>query len=318
MTASAPASSVTRDLSLVAALVTMVFWASAFVGIRAVGDTFSPGSMALGRLLVGALTLTVFVAWQRARSGPSGPLPRGRTLAFIVGYGVLWFGGYNVALNAGEQQVDAGTAALLVTTAPILVAVMAGLFMGEGFPRQLVVGITIAFGGVALIAVGSRSGSDPSTDLAGVALCGLAAVLYALGVVLQKNALRTAGALPATWLGCLVGVATCLPFTPQLLDELGDAPADAILGVAYLGVFPTAVAFTTWAYALSRIGAGPAAATSYLVPAMAIGMSWSLLGETPTALGLLGGAICLAGVGVTRLRRRPARTVTEPEPACVS
>ena len=65
--------------------------------------------------------------------------------------GVGWFGVYNVALNAAEHHLDAGTTAMLVNVGPILIAVFAGLFLGEGFPRWLVVGITVAFAGVVVI-----------------------------------------------------------------------------------------------------------------------------------------------------------------------
>ncbi len=70
--------------------------------------------------------------------------------------------------------------------------------------------------------------------------------------------------------------------------------------VVYLSVFPTAVAFTTWAYALSRTTAGRMGATTYLVPPLAVLMGWMVLGEVPPALALLGGALCLVGVAVSR------------------
>ena len=68
---------------------------------------------------------------------------------------------------------------------------------------------------------------------------------------------------------------------------------------------PTAIAFTTWAYALARTTAGRLSATTYLVPALSILLGWALLGETPPALAFAGGTICLAGVTVSR--RRVAR-----------
>ncbi|MGH1564191.1 DMT family transporter [Mumia sp. DW29H23] len=291
---------VKRDLSFAALGLTVLLWASAFVGIRAVGETYSPGALSLGRLAVAALALSVLLV-PRQLSARREPLPRGRTAWLILGYGALWFGGYNVALNAGERHVDAGTAAMLVQLGPILIAVIAGAFLGEGFPRTLVIGLAIGFSGVTLIALG---GDGSGNDLVGVVLCVLAAVLYAAGVLLQKPVMGSVSPLLVTWLGCVIGVVTCLPFAGQLVEETRDASASAILGVVYLGLFPTALAFTTWAYALRRVGAGPASATTYLVPAIAIGLSWLFLDEVPTALGFAGGVLCLLGVAVTRLRRR--------------
>jgi drug/metabolite transporter (DMT)-like permease len=78
-----------------------------------------------------------------------------------------------------------------------------------------------------------------------------------------------------------------------------------------MGLFPTAIAFLTWSYALSRTSAGRLATSSYVVPALAVLLSWLLLGEVPVPLAFVGGALCLAGVAVTRLPARPKSTKDE-------
>jgi drug/metabolite transporter (DMT)-like permease len=289
-------------------VVTVVLWASAFVGIRAIGPSFSPGSLTLGRLVVAAVVLGALVLPQLRKSRK---LPQGGEWWPILAYGVMWFGGYNVALNAAEHLLDAGTSAMLINVSPILIAVMAGIVLKEGFPRWLIIGSMVAFGGVAVIALGSGgsgpgAGQRPTADVAGVLLCLLAAVLAAVSVIVQKPVLRKFPAAQATWFGIMVGAVCCLPFAGQLVSELQAAPLPATLGLVYLGVFPTAIAFTTWAYALSLIDAGKLAATTYLVPGTTIVISWLVLGEVPTFWGLAGGAVCLVGVGLTR-RRSPAK-----------
>jgi drug/metabolite transporter (DMT)-like permease len=89
--------------------------------------------------------------------------------------------------------------------------------------------------------------------------------------------------------------------------------------VVYLGAFPTAIGFTTWAYALARTSAGRLGATTYLVPPVAILLSWLLLGETPAGLALLGGLLCIGGVYVTRRAPRvPAARAPVEEVATAS
>ena len=297
-----------NNLAVVAAIVTVLLWASSFVVIRFVGETLSPGAMAFTRLAAGAVVLVVIALRYRR------PVPRGRALGLVIGYGLLWFAAYTVLLNWAEQHLDAGTAALLVNFAPILVAVFAGLFMGEGFPKPLVIGILIAFAGVLLIALGGSGGSH--NDELGIILGLITAVLYAAGVLMQKVALRTVDAVTATWVGCLAGLLATVPFAPQAIDELADASAGAITGVIFLGVGPTAIAFLTWAYALTRTDAGKMAATTLAVPAIAIGLSWIFLGEVPTPLGLVGGAMALTGVAISR--RRSRKPVDVPEPVATS
>jgi drug/metabolite transporter (DMT)-like permease len=169
----------------------------------------------------------------------------------------------------------------------------------------LLAGVAVAFGGVVLIGVSVSSTAD--ADPWGVVLCIVAAIAYAIGVVAQKPLLKDASGLHVTWLACVIGTVTCLPFIPALLDDLATASPSTIGWMVYLGVMPTALGFITWAYALARSTAGRLAAATYLVPPVAIIMGWLLLSETPPALALLGGAICLTGVYIARrVRRTPA------------
>ncbi|MCW2570231.1 MAG: protein of unknown function transrane [Frankiales bacterium] len=279
-------------LPLAAALVTIVLWASAFVAIRHVGHVVSPGPLTLGRLLVGSLVLGLVMLTRRR------PLPARRFWPRLVICGVLWFGLYSVALNAAERRIDAGTASMLVNVGPVFIAVMAGLFLGEGFPRRLLVGTAVSLAGVVVIGVATSGGGG--ADAVGVALCLLAAASYSIAMVAQKPLLVDLPGLQVTWLACTVGAVVCLPFGPALVRELDGADASVWWWVVYLGAFPTALGFTTWAYALARTSAGRLGATTYLVPPVAILLSWLLLGETPAGLALLGGLLCIGGVYVTR------------------
>ncbi|XVQ13673.1 DMT family transporter [Spirillospora sp. CA-255316] len=293
-------------LAVAAASVTVVLWASAFVAIRSAGEDYSPGALALGRLLAGTVTLAVICAVRRAGWPPRAAWPG------IAASGVLWFGLYMVALNWGEQQVDAGTAAMVVNIGPLLIALLGGWLLKEGFPRGLLAGMAVSFAGAAVVGI-SMSGEGRSPVL-GVLLCLVAAVTYAAGVVSQKPALRHASALQVTTFGCAIGAVACLPFAGRLAGEAADASAGATLNMIYLGVFPTALAFTTWAYALARTSAGKMGATTYAVPALVVLMSWALLGEVPGALTLAGGLLCLAGVAVSRRRDRPKVKISDESP----
>ena len=299
--------------AIVAALVTVTLWASAFVGIRAVIDDFSPGSLAVGRLLVGSVALGILVVARGFRR------PARRDLLFIVASGLLWFALYNLALNEAERNLDAGTAAMLVNTGPIFLALFAGLFLGEGFPPRLLVGVGIAFVGTALIGLASSAAPAVAGNFGwGMLLCIVAAVAYAAGVTLQKPVLRSVPALTVTWLACVTGMVACLPFLPGLVSEVTTADPASMGWMVYLGLFPTAVAFTTWAFALSRTAAGKLGSTTYLVAPIVIVMAWLVLGEVPSWLAIAGGALCIGGVvvarstGMRRARSMPATPSVEP------
>ncbi len=299
-------------LVLGAMAVSMLFWASAFVGIRAVTADIEPGALALGRLAVGSVALGVLLATQRRAWGVMG----WRQLALAIGSGLTWFAIYAVSLNTAERTVDAGTAAMLVGTGPIFVVTLAGLFLGEGWPARLFLGCGIALVGAVIIGLATSDGGAAGSQIVswGVVLCVVAALAYAVGVTLQKPVLHRVSALQVTFIACLSGAVACLPFAPQLASDLADAAPSSIAWLVYLGLFPTAVAFTTWSFALSRTRSGVLGSTTYVVPVLAISMGWILLGEVVPPLAVVGGALCIGGVLVARskaswrpvLRRRSA------------
>jgi drug/metabolite transporter (DMT)-like permease len=300
MTSGSPAATSTVDrVALGAALTTVVLWASAFVGIRAAAVDLSPGALALGRLLVGSLALGVVVLVRRPVR------PTRATIVPILISGVLWFGVYNLALNAAERQVDAGTASMLVNVAPIMVAILGGLFLHEGFPPRLLIGCVVAFLGVIVISVATSGNKPGDATTLGIVLCFVCAVAYSVSVTLQKPVLRTVPALMVTWIACVTGAVVCLPFLPQLVSEASVAHPPALAWLVYLGLFPTAIAFTTWAFALGRSTAGSLGSMTYLVPAVAIVMGWLLLSEAPPLISFVGGAVAIGGVILARSKPKP-------------
>ena len=292
---------------LLAVAVTILAWASAFVVIRGAGAWFGGGSLALGRLAVGTVLLGVVAVasrrWVR---------PRGLDWLWIGGYGVFWFAVYNVALNTAEQTLDAGTTAMIVNIGPILIALGAGLILREGLSRWVLIGAGVAFAGTVTIAL--ASGTVDLSNGVGVAWTLLAAVTYAAGVLFQKRALSRIPNSQLTFLGCLIGMVACLPFAPQLVAEVQAAPLPAVLGVLYLGAIPTALGFTTWGYALGRMPTAQLGVSTYLVPPVVIVLALAFFGEVPPVVAVLGGAVCLVGVALSRRRPRvplPAETVAE-------
>ena len=291
-------------MPVAAIAVTLVLWASAFVAIRHLGHDVTPGALSLGRLLVASVALTLLLLRGRPRR------LTGHEVLLLLLCGVAWFGIYNIALNDSERRIDAATAAMLVQVGPIIVALLAAVFLGERLTGWLLAGIAVAFAGVVVI--GSAMRGEGGSDVSGVLLALLAAVTYAIGVVTQKVLLRRLSGVEVVCYACWIGVVVCLPWSGDLVDVVRSGDAADLGWIGYLGLFPTALAFSLWAFALRHTDAGKQAITTFLVPGITAVMAWLLLDEVPPALAFLGGVLCIAGVAVTRRKPRSVAPVPQP------
>lgn len=272
-----------------AIMLTIVSWASAFAGIRAGLQAYTPESLALLRYLTASLILIAYALVTRM------PLPRWRDLPGIALTGFIGFTFYNVALNAGEEKIPAGTASLIVASAPIFVAIFAVTFFREQLRGWAWLGMIFSFGGVALISVEPERGLQISFSAFIVLAAAVAQAAYS---VAQKPYLKRYNPLQYTTYAIWSGTFFLLIFMPGLLKQMPMASADATLAVVYMGIFPGAIGYVSWSYVLSRWPAAKAGSFLYLIPAVAIVIAWFWLGEMPTLSALLGGMLILMGIVV--------------------
>ncbi|MBV8215565.1 MAG: DMT family transporter [Verrucomicrobia bacterium] len=290
-----PATKHQRGLSIptVFALgITILFWASAFVGIRAALTGYSPTHLALLRYLIASLALVIYAAIKRM------PLPAWRDLPALTFTGLVGIAVYNVALNKGEISTSAGVSSFLVNTAPIITALLATAFLRERLRVSGWLGILVCFTGVAVIAFNT---GDQIRLSAGALYVLLAALAQSLYFVSQKPYLARYSALQCTSYAVWSGTLALLIFAPGLARDLQTASPSATIAAGYLGIFPAALGYVTWAYTLAHIPAARAASFLYVVPAVTLGIAWIWLGEWPTWLALLGGTIAISGVVIVNL-----------------
>ncbi|MCY1702961.1 DMT family transporter [Deinococcus sp. SL84] len=289
--------------SLAAALVTILFWASAFAGVRASLQEFGPGPLALYRFLVASLALGGYALVARI------PPPPARLLLPVTLVSLVGITAYHLLLNYGQVTVPAGTASIIIAVVPVMTALLSLALGQERLSPVGWVGSLVSLGGVLLIVLGRGQ----SVEFTGGALLVLGSALAsALYFVLQKPLLAQVRPLQFTVWSLMTGTVPMLVFAPELLRVWGQAPLSAHLTVVYIGLFPAALAYLTWSYAISRVGAAACTNLMYITPVLATLIAYLWLGERPTRMTLLGGAVALGGVVlVNTLGRRPARATAK-------
>jgi drug/metabolite transporter (DMT)-like permease len=276
---------------------TVLIWGSAFAAIRVALKAYHPGEMALLRLLFASAALAIYALLVRMR------LPSARDLPGIFLLGFLGFGFYNAALNYGEVTVQAGVASLLIATAPMFTALLAVVFLGERMGLRGWLGVLIAFTGVALIIAGQQGRFGLNR---GAFIIMIAAISAAVYFVVQRRFHRRYSSLELTAYSVWSGTLLILFYLPTLFTELRTVPWQATAVVAYLGVFPAALGYVLWNYALSKLPVSRVASFLYLVPVVAMTGGWLMLGEMPAPLSLCGGPVAITGVFLVNRRTRAA------------
>ncbi|MBM9510118.1 DMT family transporter [Actinacidiphila acididurans] len=272
---------------------TAVLWASAFPAIRVAVDGLGVAALSFLRLASAALALLAVGLRSGIRRPARGDLP------LIALCGATGMTAYQVLLNWGEVHVPAGTASLIVASAPVFSVLLGAAFLGERPTRRVVLGSMVALGGCAVVALAGGAGGFS----AGALIVLAAAVAQGVYHAATKPLLRRYSGLEVATYAMTAGLLLALPLLPAAVRATAHAPAGALGAAVYLGLLPSALGFVIWGYAVARLPLAVSTAALYLVPPIALVVSFVWLSEVPGAVELAGGAVTVAGV--ITVNRRP-------------
>jgi drug/metabolite transporter (DMT)-like permease len=266
-----------------------------YVVSKATFASVPPVTLALLRLLLGALALALFLSVTRvARPGraEAGRLAvLGITLALTMATQFL-----------GTDLANAQQGALLTTTTPAFVVLFAWRLAGESLTWRVVGGTLLALLGVVVVVLGGRPLDEllAGGSVLGNLLLLVSAAGWALYTVLGKSLVRAYGPLPATAMSALAS----LPFLAVLTwveVALRGAPhvePAAVPAILYLGLASTALAWWLWYKGMETLDASVVGVFFFAQPIVGGLLAWLILGEPLNAVFLTGGAIILAGIYV--------------------
>ncbi|HWR85433.1 MAG TPA: EamA family transporter [Rhodoglobus sp.] len=212
-----------------------------------------------------------------------------------------------------ELGMPAGLASLLLQTQVVLTVVVAAVLLRERPTRVQLVGILVGMAGLTTV-VAAHAQSAPWLP---VVVILLAALSWAIGNVLSRRAKAASGLSLVVWSGAVVPIpafalSLLIETPPVVFDALTHITLDAVLSTAYTVVFASFVGYGIWNTLLARYPAGSVAPLTLLVPPIGILSAWLVLGEVPTVLELVGGAVMLTGLAIAVIRRRSASVVAAP------
>jgi drug/metabolite transporter (DMT)-like permease len=260
----------------------------------AYADGVTPVTLLFLRFTIAATCLIVVAAVRRL------VLPRGRTLGILIAMGIgycLQALTYFTALT----MASAGLAALLLYINPAIVAVLAVIFLHEPFNRRKGLALLLALVGTALT-VGNVGDAQPL----GIALSLLAALMYAVYILVGSRVAREVSALQSS---TVIITAAALSFAVLALLQGVVLPASATGWAAIVGIaiFSTIIPILAFFAGIERVGATNAATLSTVEPLVTIGLAALLLGESITVLRLVGGALILLAVIILARTRDKAK-----------
>jgi drug/metabolite transporter (DMT)-like permease len=284
-----------QRLAYAAMLFNIIAWGMSWVSVRTVLTELDAGQVgALRYLIASAVMLPVWL--YRGR-----PLPDKSDLGLVTLLGLFGFCLYNLGVNFGEKTVDAGTGSLLISFQPILVIVIGVLLRREVVSLVAWIGILISMAGVIMTAIGGSAGF--TLNFGTILILG-AALSSAIQTLINKALTKRYHALDVTTWAIWIGTLGLLPFSHDLPEAWGRLSTNGLLHLIFLGVVPAALCYTLFAWVLTRVPIATAMSSVYAIPVFSLIFGWSMLGEQPTALTLIGGAVTIVGVAWVQLLTR--------------
>lgn len=259
------------------------------------------------RFPVAAATIALFLLPERLVQRPI-RRPERADLLPILGLGLLGNVGYQLLFIWGLDLTRAGNASLFLGTVPVWTAVLAVAFGSETVIARQWIGILGTVAGAALLVVGGQGIALEGATLLGDLVMIGAAISWAAFSVGLRPYIQKYGAIPMAawtlWIGTpilfLLGLPELLRIGPGSLGPTEWAV------VVYAGAFSISVAFVLWNVGVRLLGNAQTAIYQNAVPVVALVVSWPLVGEVPATLQVVGAAVILASVRITR-RRIPVR-----------
>jgi drug/metabolite transporter (DMT)-like permease len=276
---------------------TIVIWGVNYAAIKAALSEFQPLAFNALRFVFATLTLVVLVRLH-------GPVPHisRKDLVKLVMLGVLGNTIYQIIFIQGIAHTTAANASLIMSSCPMMVALIGTALGRDRLPISTWAGVTLAVGGlVMLLSSGSRSRLETG-NLSGDLLILAAAATWATYTVLATDVMARTSPIPATLVTFLSGTPALVVIAmPSLArQDWGAVGTRGWFGVAFSGILAIGIAYILWNVGLAALGGARTAVYQNFTPVVAAAFAWLTLGERWTGPQFAGAAAVVTGIALTR------------------
>lgn len=304
MTATKPISATKNVLAM---LLLAVIWGLSIPITKLGLETVPPLMFTALRFLVAVPLLLILAAGQLR-------LPL-KAVPSISALGVMGITLGNVAQSFGVQGTSASVGTIVSATIPIFIVIFAAIRLGQPVAIRHWAGLLAAFGGIALVAIGSGSGVDDlsKTTVAGVTWMLVSALAIAFYYIWSAELTERYGTLPVAAWNALAGLVAILPLAAsEMATSSYELTTQAFWAAIYLGVMVTVAGLLLWLYILRVVPARVAASVQYLQPVFGITTAAFMFGDQLGPLFVAGVVVILLGLALAVSNRRaiPKEVVT--------
>ena len=282
-----------RTFLYAAAMLATFLWASAFPATRYALQYYSPVSLMVMRFAAASITLGIVGVIK----GIS--LPKLKDIPMFIASGLTGVFLYSYLFNTGSVSVPAGVSSFIIASSPVFTLLLTRVFLKEIVKPLCWIGVLISFLGLAVVTLTQTT--EFSFDI-GVILVILAALSSGTYSTIMRVLTKSYTALEATTYTIIAGTLGTLFFLPTAIREIPDSNLTVNLVVLFMGVFPAAVAYLAWSYALAKAKkTAHVTVFSYLIPLISALLAYVWLRETLSIYTLIGGLVIIGGMLLTNL-----------------
>jgi len=275
------------------AFVAVFLWASAFPGTRYALNYYSPVSLMVMRFVTASITLVIIGIIKKIR------LPKLKDIPMFIASGMSGVFLYSFLFTTGSVSVSAGVSSFIIASSPIFTMIFCRIFLKEIVKPICWIGAVVSF--IGLAAVTLTQATEFSLDI-GLMLVICAAVCSGIYSVIMRVLTKKYTALEATTYTIIAGSIGTLLFLPTAIQEIPNSNPVVNLVVVFMGIFPAAIAYLTWSYALAKATkTAHVTVFSYLIPFMSALLAFVWLGETLSMFALIGGIVIIFGMILTNM-----------------